>query len=170
MSRRRERIARAALLALLLLALAALASGARAQQEHVVDMRDFAFEPPTLRVAPREVVRFVNHDNQPHTATSETAGAFDTGNIAAGETGSFVAPAQPGEYRYFCVHHAGLGDDGHYEGMVATLVVEAPTGADDGPPTTTEDSPQPSETPGASGVLAALALAAVARISRRRAQ
>ena len=152
---------------LLLVALIALASSARAQQEHTVDMRDFEFDPLALRVAPGDVVRFVNHDNQPHTATSEAAGAFDTGNIRAGETGSFVAPAEPGEYRYFCVHHAGIGDDGHYEGMTGTLVVEAPATPDEGPATTPETAPQPSETPGALGVLAMLALAAVARLSHR---
>jgi plastocyanin len=45
-----------------------------------------------------------NRDGAPHTVTSDD-GAFDSGQIAGGATGSFVAPSQPGTYSFHCEVH-----------------------------------------------------------------
>jgi len=48
-----------------------------------VDIRDHAFNPAQLNVAPGTTVRFVNNDTEPHTATADN-GAFDTGELQPG--------------------------------------------------------------------------------------
>ncbi len=48
-----------------------------------VEMRDNAFNPAQLNVAPGTTVRFVNNDTVPHTATADN-GAFDTGELQPG--------------------------------------------------------------------------------------
>ncbi len=66
-----------------------------------------------VRVAPGGTVTVVNNDSAPHTATARD-GSFNTGNIAAGDTGSFTAPTEPGTYQFFCAVHPS---------MTGTLVV-----------------------------------------------
>jgi plastocyanin len=48
-----------------------------------VDIRDHAFNPAQLNVAPGTTVRFVNNDPEPHTATADS-GLFDTGVLEPG--------------------------------------------------------------------------------------
>ena len=48
-----------------------------------VEMRDNAFNPAQLNVAPGTTVRFVNNDTVPHTATADN-GLFDTGELQPG--------------------------------------------------------------------------------------
>ncbi len=48
-----------------------------------VDIRDHAFNPAQLNVAPGTTVRFVNNDTVPHTATADN-GLFDTGELQPG--------------------------------------------------------------------------------------
>lgn len=86
-------------------------------------MTDFEFRPATIRVPPGARVTFVNLDGQVHTATSVAPG-FDTGNIEPDADGTIVAPREPGEYPFYCVHHAAIGESGAYEGMVGSLVIE----------------------------------------------
>jgi plastocyanin len=48
-----------------------------------VDIRDHAFNPARLNVAPGTTVTFVNNDTEPHTATADN-GLFDTGVLQPG--------------------------------------------------------------------------------------
>lgn len=79
----------------------------------VVTIKDFAFSPATLDVAPGASVTVVNRDGVTHTLTS-LSGAFDTGDLASGQTAHFTAPAKAGSYRYRCNIH---------QFMTGTLVV-----------------------------------------------
>lgn len=69
-------------------------------------IKNFAFQPSTLDAAPGAKVTVENEDSATHTVTaSGSAKPFDTGNIAAGATVTFTAPAQPGSYPYICQIH-----------------------------------------------------------------
>lgn len=78
----------------------------------------FAFKPNPLTVLPGDKVTYENKDQAPHTVTSDTAGVFESGTIAAGAKGSITAPANPGTYTYFCKIHPG---------MKASLIVQGPS-------------------------------------------
>ena len=51
----------------------------------VVDIRNLAFDPAQLNVAPGTTVKFVNNDPEWHTATADNE-LFDTGALEAGES------------------------------------------------------------------------------------
>ncbi len=70
-----------------------------------VGIKDFKYMPPSIEVKVGTKVTFVNDDNAGHTATSKTVGAFDSGSIAAGESGSVVLK-KAGDFDYFCGFHA----------------------------------------------------------------
>ncbi len=78
----------------------------------------FAFKPSAINVLPGDKVTYDNKDAAPHTVTSDTAGAFDSGTIAGGAKGSITAPATAGTYTYFCKIHPA---------MKASLVVQGPS-------------------------------------------
>ncbi len=61
----------------------------------------------TLVIGKNNTVLWINNDVTIHTATSDTAGAFDTGNIAAGATAQFTFTT-PGTYTYHCTYHAWM--------------------------------------------------------------
>lgn len=65
---------------------------------------DFTYAPAELTAAPGAEIAISNDDTTAHTATAKD-GAFDSGSIAAGESGSLTAPAEPGEYAYICSFH-----------------------------------------------------------------
>jgi len=50
-----------------------------------VDIRDLAFNPAQLNIAPGTIVRFLNNDTVAHTATADNA-LFDTGELEPGES------------------------------------------------------------------------------------
>ncbi len=75
-------------------------------QEVTVTIKNFTFEPALITVAPGDTIVFVNEDGAPHTATA-TAGGFDTGNLAAGNTGR-ITIADAGTYEYFCAIHPNM--------------------------------------------------------------
>lgn len=71
-----------------------------------IGIAQFAFaDSPT--VAPGTVVTVANTDGVSHTLTA-TDGAFDTGTLSGGSQASFVAPAQPGTYAFFCAIHTSM--------------------------------------------------------------
>ena len=51
----------------------------------VVDIRNLAFDPAQLNIAPGTTVKFVNRDPEPHTATADNE-LFDTGPLETGES------------------------------------------------------------------------------------
>jgi plastocyanin/sugar lactone lactonase YvrE len=78
-----------------------------------VEIKDYAFTPPTLTVPAGTTVTWTNNDAVPHTATASDA-SFDSGNLNPGQSYSFTF-ATPGSYPYACQYHAG---------MTGTIVVQ----------------------------------------------
>jgi plastocyanin len=80
----------------------------------VVHIANFTFAPRTLTVEPGQPVRFVNDDNEPHTATAVDK-SFDSGGLD--QHNAFEhAFSKPGTYAYFCEMHPY---------MKGTIVVKA---------------------------------------------
>lgn len=84
-----------------------------AAEEVVITVKDFKYEGPES-VSPGATITVVNKDDVPHTVTSKENGVFDA-VFDAGETVTFTAPEEPGEYPFFCVYHPN---------MTGTLVVK----------------------------------------------
>jgi plastocyanin len=75
-----------------------------ATKSDAITIRNFAFRPATLTVAPGATVTVTNKDSVTHTLTSDS-GAFNSGNIPAGSTVHFTAPSKSGSYPYRCNIH-----------------------------------------------------------------
>lgn len=78
-------------------------AGAAAPQRHTVALEGMVFKPPRLSVRRGDRVEWVNKDLFPHTVTA-TSAAFDSHEIAAGQSWSYVAKGA-GEYPYRCTLH-----------------------------------------------------------------
>jgi plastocyanin len=107
--------------ALSLAATGLVASGVGAaptsQQTVTIGMRDYAFEPDTITIAPGTTVTWVTTSGS-HTTTSET-GLWDSGRrVPVGESFSFMFNT-PGVYPYFCEPHRDR------EGMVGRVIVSS---------------------------------------------
>ena len=91
--------------ALAALALLCLAGNALAAQIGTVTIGNFAFDPPTLIVAPGTKVVWTNKDEEPHTVTSVGKDApFKSAGLDTDDSFSFTFD-QPGTYKYFCSVH-----------------------------------------------------------------
>jgi len=95
--------------------LAAWGDGAAiGDKKNTIEIKDFAFNPQTLKVKSGEKITWINHDDEPHTVVSvgkkfQKSSALDTDQeftITAGATGA---------YEYFCSVHPK---------MTGTIVVE----------------------------------------------
>jgi plastocyanin len=86
--------------------LAAASRPARAQQVHVVEIRDFAFNPQELEAKPGDMIEFRNMDGAPHTATASNGG-FDTGLINPGKAARIQIPGNDA-FEYFCRIHPSM--------------------------------------------------------------
>lgn len=66
----------------------------------------FGFTPDTITVVigKNNTVLWINDDAAPHTATSDTAGVFDSGTISSGGTYQHTFTT-PGTYAYHCSFH-----------------------------------------------------------------
>lgn len=71
-------------------------------EEVLITIRDFEYVIPAS-IAPGATVTVVNEDDAPHTVTAEDDG-FDV-DVRGGETVTFTAPEEPGEYAVICVYH-----------------------------------------------------------------
>lgn len=102
---------------------------------------------------------------EPHTVTAVEREQFDVQALQPGETRSFRAPTEPGEYPFYCVYHG----DAQGNGMAGVLVVQtAPAGPPPSvPPSPTPGTPAEEEVPAPAPALVALALLAAARLTRR---
>ena len=80
------------------------AAGEEPAEEIVMTIVDFAYELPET-VPPGATVTVVNEDTAAHTVTS--TGAFEV-NLTGGQTGTFTAPEEPGEYTIFCLFHGNM--------------------------------------------------------------
>jgi plastocyanin len=81
------------------------AGGAAPQQQDAVVIREFKYEPATISVPVGTKVSWRNDDDARHTATATGPGAFDTGTIEGGATGSATLDT-PGKIAYVCEFHA----------------------------------------------------------------
>ena len=156
--------ARRGALALLLAALILFVLGsiemARAAT-HAVDISDFAFSPATLTITAGDTVTWTNGDPVIHTATS-TTGAFDSGDLAEGESFSFTFTT-PGTYDYLCTPHPTMTG----QIVVHAAATAAPSPAGGGP---VPDVAMATEWPANSALLVGLLLvggAGLAVIARR---
>ena len=71
-----------------------------------VDIRDRAFNPDQLNIAPGTRVMFINDDTEPHSATADND-LFDTGELAPGES-SWVLFEGAGTVTYHCELHPDM--------------------------------------------------------------
>lgn len=78
----------------------------------LITISDFEYS-FTGTFAPGATVTVHNEDNVGHTVTSDTGGQFDVA-VGPGETVTFTAPEEPGEYPFHCTPHPD---------MVSTLTV-----------------------------------------------
>ena len=79
-----------------------------------VTIVDFAFQPQSVTVSVGAAVTWTNTGSAPHTATAND-GAFDTGLLNAGQSGSHAFNAA-GSFAYFCQVHPN---------MAGTVVVQS---------------------------------------------
>lgn len=79
---------------------------ASAGGETVITIANLAFDPAEVEVTAGATVTWANEDQLPHTATS-LDGAFDTGTLDEGQTGSAQFD-QPGRFEYQCAIHPGM--------------------------------------------------------------
>jgi plastocyanin len=101
--RRKTRV----LLCSLALAMAAASSNgfAAAPATKTVDIASFAFVPKEITVAPGTRVRWTNHDETPHTVTSQSAKkVFSSPGLDIDDRFEFVF-ADEGDFAYFCTVH-----------------------------------------------------------------
>jgi plastocyanin len=71
-----------------------------------VTISSMSFGDP-ITVSPGSQVTITNADGVEHSVTSKSAGQFDTEVDANGQK-TFTAPAQPGEYPFYCKYHSGM--------------------------------------------------------------
>ena len=71
----------------------------------MIVIKNFAYSPSSLTVAPGSTVTVKNEDTATHTVTATSGGAFDTGDIQPGGSETFKAPSTPGSYAYICSIH-----------------------------------------------------------------
>ena len=77
---------------------------APAAGEVQVEMRGFAFNPASLTIDRGTRVTWTNRDSERHTATGP---GFDSGNLAQGQSFSFVF-TQAGTFNYHCNFHPSM--------------------------------------------------------------
>lgn len=68
-----------------------------------IDIRNFAFDPPSQTVKAGSRITFENSDSATHTATADNGG-FDTGNLTNGQRKT-VTLTKPGTFSYHCMIH-----------------------------------------------------------------
>jgi plastocyanin len=74
-------------------------------KKHTVIIDGSRYEPASLTVKRGDSVRWVNKDPFPHTATS--TGHFDSRDIGAGKSWTYVAK-KAGEFSYICTLHPNM--------------------------------------------------------------
>ncbi len=74
-----------------------------------VEIANFAFSPASITVKKGATVTWTNKDSAVHTATSDNDApvAFDSGNLATGESFSFTFD-EVGTYAYHCTPHPSM--------------------------------------------------------------
>ena len=83
-------------------------------EEIVITIRNFEYEMPDSVPAGAEIT-VINEDTAPHTVTTTETEDFDA-IVGGGETTTFTAPSEPGDYPFICTYHPN---------MTGTLVVSS---------------------------------------------
>ena len=83
-------------------------------KKNTIEIKDFAFNPQTLKVKSGEKITWINRDDEPHTVVSvgkkfQKSSALDT------DQEFIITAGAPGTYEYFCSVHPK---------MTGTIVVE----------------------------------------------
>ena len=89
------------------------AAGA-ADGKNKIEIKDFAFNPPTLTVKSGEKITWINRDEEPHTVVSVEK-QFKKSNALDTDQEFSITVGAPGTYTYFCSVHPK---------MTGTIVVE----------------------------------------------
>jgi len=71
---------------------------------NTIVIKDFAFTPADINVAPGTKIMVTNSDSAIHTVTANDK-SFDTGSITNGQTVELTAPTAPGKYPFRCTPH-----------------------------------------------------------------
>lgn len=72
----------------------------------LITIADFDYE-TTGTIEPGAEVTVHNEDDVGHTVTSDEEGLFDV-EVGPGETVTFTAPDEEGDYSYFCIPHPAM--------------------------------------------------------------
>jgi plastocyanin len=81
-------------------------SGGAAAGSNTVVIRNFAFQPARLTVAPGTRLTITNRDSTAHTMSAKN-GAFDTGPIEGGKS-TTITVKKAGTYAYICRIHSTM--------------------------------------------------------------
>ena len=108
----------------------------------VVDIRNLAFDPAQLNVAPGTTVKFVNNDPEWHTATADNE-LFDTGPLEAGESFEVYFEGA-GTVTYHCELHPDMkGSIVVGEGGAGEATTPQDQAAEEAPNEPSSDAVQP---------------------------
>ncbi|MHA7278457.1 cupredoxin domain-containing protein [Arthrobacter sp. MDT2-2] len=75
-------------------------------EEATITIADFEYVMPEA-IAPGATVTVINEDDAPHTVTAKDEGGFDV-DVSGGETVTFTAPDEAGEYAVICTYHPAM--------------------------------------------------------------
>ncbi|GEM_PF-4173900 len=73
----------------------------------LVNIQSMAFAPQTISIKKGATIRWTNKDTVSHSATSDTAGIFDTGFFSQGQTKDIILNT-PGTFAYHCAAHSSM--------------------------------------------------------------
>jgi plastocyanin len=71
-----------------------------------ITMKNLAFTPKDLTVAPGTMIMILNADDARHDLTDTKS--IDSGDIEGGKSGMVKAPTAPGDYPFKCKYHFGM--------------------------------------------------------------
>jgi len=92
---------------------------AQAEEENMIHIDNFTFQPKEMKVKVGTTVTWMNAGTTAHSATAIDK-SFNTRNLQPGETKS-VTFSTPGTFVYHCVFHGNPDDK---SGMIGTVIVE----------------------------------------------
>lgn len=118
---------------------------AQGDNELVIPMANFVFNPQEVVIPVGTKVVWVNQDSAPHTATSDDGLLFDSQIIGSGERFEFTFD-QEGEFPYFCALHGapgGVDMAGAIRVVPADQAPQLPVAAD----VVAQPTPQPTAQP-----------------------
>jgi plastocyanin len=91
-------------LSLLICSMLAAATKHRKPKTHTVVMEAMVFRPAALTISPGDTIVWVNKDIVEHTATSATAGGFDSKMVRPGDSWKHTIRTK-GALPYVCTYH-----------------------------------------------------------------